>query len=116
MTVDELKNIVFSTGFKWGILRSQIADLGRIIDPGHWDKDIDYLVRRREAVEAKNVRAYWNNKIHRLFSSAERLLSNLDDEDCRYLGINRDDLRVILYEKKKEYGLFKSYDFKNKLK
>ena len=100
---DKVGNLCFGTVFHWGVIINQMTNLGRIVDPEHWDKGIDYYIKKRDKAKAPHTKAYWNNKIKYLFDSAKCLITNLKDKDLEYLGITKKELRMVLNNMKEKY-------------
>lgn len=84
--------------------------LHKITCPEMYSPSILNFIEKRESTSAPHVKAYWNNKILKLFGEAESLHGLLNNLDEQYFEISVEEIDHILLEMKLKYNLVEVFN------
>ena len=64
--------------FRLSMMVQDARFLGQIVDPGHWGDNINVLRDKRDAATTPSTASYYNNRMLRMFESADHFIFNLE--------------------------------------
>lgn len=98
-----VSNACHRTHLKSKTIVQSIRDLQRVVDFRYVTDNVGFYRQMRDKAQLNKHKMYYHNKIKAVFSSAYRLLSDMDEPDEQYFGLKRVDIRELLDKKKVEY-------------